>query len=623
VRSYKKRTISGDLVIVLTLAISLVITILGTAYYLHSTRSSQLQSEERASYVTDIFAEVLMQPLWNVDSGTIQRISAAYMNTESVAGIRVKSDYEIVFDEYPRDKKNFISRKKNISKNEVYLGTIEMLFSDENILQTQNTMISMILIVIFSMALVIILGTRLIMRSLLDRPLNRLISGIRNIAEGNYQTLLALVPQQDLNEIIHEVNVMASEIAKREEESLRLNKDLELRIVKQKEAEEELRKSRYYLKNIIDSMPSVIIGVNARSRVIHWNKAAETWAGLGAEDIQDSLIRDICPYPESEIKEISESLMTRTPLRMEKKAGYRQNEFVYEDIMIYHIPDGGAVIRVDDVTERVRIEEMMVQTEKMMSVGGLAAGMAHEINNPLSGILQGIQNTLRRVSPEFEKNMRIAEECGTDLGVIRLYLEKRGILKYLEGMRSSGIRASEIVSNMLNFSRRSGSEMAPADINRLLDSTVELAKNDYDLKKKYDFRYIRIIRDYDPHLKPLVCTATEIEQVILNLLKNAAQAMAEIRKKGEEPKIILRTRGEGAYIRIEVRDNGPGMDRKTRKRIFEPFYTTKNIGMGTGLGLSVSYFIITDNHKGMMSVESDPGKGAAFIIQLPSKQGTI
>lgn len=160
--------------------------------------------------------------------------------------------------------------------------------------------------------------------------------------------------------------------------------------------------------------------------------------------------------------------------------------------------------------------------------------------------------------------------------------------------------------------------MRPEDINRLIDNTVEIAKNDYDLKKKYDFRYIRITRDYDPDLKPVVCTAMEIEQVILNLLKNAAQAMAG--KQQKSPEIVLRTRREGAYIRIEVRDNGPGMDRKTGKRIFEPFYTTKSIGMGTGLGLSVSYFIITGNHKGMMSVESEPGKGAAFIIQLPSTQ---
>ncbi len=607
--SYKKQTISGDLVIVLTLSITSVIMILGTAYYLYSTRSSQRQLHERAGYTTDIFAEVLMLPLWNVDGDAIRRISKAYMNTESVAGIRVETDNEIMFDDCPRDRKNLIRRKKIISKNNVYLGTIELLFSDEAVRHAQNTLISMILIIIFSLVLVIILGTRLIMRSLLDRPLNRLIIGIRSIADGNYQTLLALVPQQEINEIIREVNVMASETQKR--------------VIKQKEAEEELRKSRYYLKSVIDSMPSVIIGVNADGRVIYWNKAAETWAGLGAEDIQDSHIRDICPYPESEIKELFKSLMTQTPLKIEKKAGYRQNEFVYEDIIIYHISVGsiaGAVIRVDDVTERVHIEEMMIQTEKMMSVGGLAAGMAHEINNPLSGILQGIQNTFRRLAAESEKNIRVAEECGTDLEAIRLYLEKMGIFKYLEGMRSSGIRAADIVSNMLNFSRRSGSEMTPADINRLIDNTLELAKNDYDLKKKYDFRYIRIIRDYDPGLKSVVCTVMEIEQVILNLLKNAAQAMTEAGEKHKSPEIILRTRMEGAYIRIEVRDNGPGMDRKTCKRIFEPFYTTKSIGMGTGLGLSVSYFIITGNHKGMMSVESDPGKGAAFIIQLPSTQ---
>lgn len=151
----------------------------------------------------------------------------------------------------------------------------------------------------------------------------------------------------------------------------------------------------------------------------------------------------------------------------------------------------------------------------------------------------------------------------------------------------------------------------------LLDKTVGLASHDYDLKRKYDFRDIIITRDFAPDMPKVACSATEIEQVILNLLRNSAQAMADKRNNHEKPCIFLRLNQDANMACIEVEDNGPDMDEKNRKRVFEPFFTTRMVGVGTGLGLSVSYFIITNNHKGIMEVESVLGKGTKFIIRLP------
>jgi len=269
------------------------------------------------------------------------------------------------------------------------------------------------------------------------------------------------------------------------------------------------------------------------------------------------------------------------------------------------------------VTSRVRIEEIMIQTEKMMSVGGLAAGMAHEINNPLGIILQGVQGVFRRISPELPANHAAAEKLGTSLAAVREYLTVREIDQYLKGIQDAGSRAAKIVANMLNFSRTNVSQLAPNDLNELIDKTIELAANDYDLKKKYDFRKVEIIKEYDPQLKQVTCTATEIEQVFLNLLKNAAQALAECDLEGEPPRIWVRTRAEQGYAVAEVEDNGPGLTEDLRKRVFEPFFTTKKPGVGTGLGLSVSYFIITQNHKGSFTLEPSHGRGARFVIRLP------
>ncbi|MGE0082947.1 MAG: PAS domain S-box protein [Desulfococcaceae bacterium] len=394
-------------------------------------------------------------------------------------------------------------------------------------------------------------------------------------------------------------------------------------ITDRKNAENELRRVRNYLNNIVNSMPSALMGVDNGQRITHWNREAEKTTGIIAEKAQGQLLAKVFPQLSDRMDEIRMTIHEGKSHKAEKIIRRAEGHIRYWDIMIYPlITNGldGAVIRVDDVTERVRLEEMMVQTEKMMSVGGLAAGMAHEINNPLAGILQSIQNIRRRVSEELPANKEIAEECGTSLETIRSYLEKRKIIRFLDGIQESGQRAAEIVSNMLTFSRRSESVMKPVRLPELISRTVELAAHDYDLKKKYDFRHIRIIREFPADLPEVPCIATEIEQVMLNLLRNAAQAMSENISPGISPQIILRVQKEEKAVRIEVEDNGPGMDKDICKRIFEPFFTTKEVGIGTGLGLSVSYFIITNNHKGSMRAESEPGKGAKFIISLPCLQ---
>lgn len=162
------------------------------------------------------------------------------------------------------------------------------------------------------------------------------------------------------------------------------------------------------------------------------------------------------------------------------------------------------------------------------------------------------------------------------------------------------------------------------DIGDLLDTTLDLAANDYDLKKKFDFRSINIIRNYDSSVDRIRCDAGAIQQVFLNILKNAAQAMKidENKENGgisisEIPTIMLCIYQDSRNLYVDFNDNGIGMDGDTVKRIFEPFYSTKEVGVGTGLGLSVSYFIIKENHNGFIEVKSSPGMGTTFTVGLP------
>ncbi len=274
------------------------------------------------------------------------------------------------------------------------------------------------------------------------------------------------------------------------------------------------------------------------------------------------------------------------------------------------------LVFLTDVTERKRSEALMIQTEKIMSIGGLAAGMAHELNNPIGGMLMGVQNVMRRLSQDLAPNQTAAVKAGIDLNNLQVYLENRKILSFLQGIQEAGKKASKIITSMLQFSRKSESQKKPANLSNLVDSVLDLVNKDFDLNKGYDFRMINITKEIDPDLPLVPCSETEIEQVFLNLFRNAAQAMNQM-KPEESQRIIIRIAMEANQVRIEIEDNGPGMEEPVRKRIFEPFFTTKPTGKGTGIGLSVSYMIITGFHNGTMEVDSSPGRGTRFIIRLP------
>ena len=268
-----------------------------------------------------------------------------------------------------------------------------------------------------------------------------------------------------------------------------------------------------------------------------------------------------------------------------------------------------------DLTERKHARELMVQAEKMAMIGGLAAGMAHEINNPIGIIIQNLQNIESRLSVDSVVNLDVAEKLGISLPLVRAYLEKRSIFMLMTKMYNAGERAAKIVTNVLKFSRKGDSERKMTSLPDIIEHSVELTANDYDLKKKYDFRNIIITKDYARDLPQIPVNTNEFEQVIINILKNAAQAMSK--DSPSEPKVYISAYCEDSMAVIKVLDNGSGMSEATRKRVFEPFFTTKEVGAGTGLGLSVSYTIITQNHNGIFTVDSTPGEGSCFTIKLP------
>jgi PAS domain S-box-containing protein len=390
--------------------------------------------------------------------------------------------------------------------------------------------------------------------------------------------------------------------------------------IERKQSLDERNLLKNYLSNIINSMPSILVGVDKRVEIIQWNLQAELETGTTADQALGKKLVDVFPRLSPNIHQIKESLKSKKRMTILKHESLIGKEIRYADILVYPLMTDrgeGVVIRIDDITDQVHMEEMMIQSEKMLSVGGLAAGMAHEINNPLAGILQNSQVIQNRLTKNLPANIKAAQEIGISLDDIVTYMAKRDIFKMIDSVLSAGKRAAAIVSNMLSFSRKSSSGFIPEDVCLLLDQTLELAASDYNFKKRFDFKNIQIQKEYAQDLPQILCKASELQQVFLNILKNGAHAMFDIKKDTYSPQFILRSYREETMVCIEIENNGPKIDEESKKRLFEPFFTTKPVGEGTGLGLSVSYFIVVTDHKGELTVESSLGSNTKFIIKLP------
>ena len=245
----------------------------------------------------------------------------------------------------------------------------------------------------------------------------------------------------------------------------------------------------------------------------------------------------------------------------------------------------GALVIFEDVTERLRLEDQLQQREKLSSIGLLAAGVAHEVNTPLTGVSSYTQMLLNMLPQNDPKHA------------------------LLEKVRRQADRATDIVNNLLNFSRTgSAAEFTTLDIHRVLDDTLQL------LEPQLRRSQIEIVREYDEHLPPVHGNSVKLQQVFTNLILNARDSIAN-----GQGRIVLATRnGEEDLLTVEVADNGIGIDADDVAKIYDPFFTTKGVGRGTGLGLAVTYGIVQE-HSGHISVSSTPGLGTTFRITLPTR----
>jgi PAS domain S-box-containing protein len=302
------------------------------------------------------------------------------------------------------------------------------------------------------------------------------------------------------------------------------------------------------------------------------------------------------------------------------------------------IRQNGAVVRLEgmceDITERNQLREQLLQAQKLESVGQLAAGIAHEINTPTQYIGDNVRfmkeafQDIRNLLAHYERLLSLAKSDSLTGESIRKIEEavKRADAGYLleeipkavdqtlEGVS----RVSAIVSAMKEFSHPGTKEKVPLDLNHAIDSTITVARNEW--------KYVAEMEtEFDPALPMIQCLPGEFNQVILNLIVNAAHAISDVVREGgqEKGKITVKTRSLPDSVEIRVQDNGSGIPEEIRGRIFDPFFTTKEIGKGTGQGLAIARSVIVDKHGGTIHFETGMGKGTTFIVRLPRDGETL
>jgi two-component system NtrC family sensor kinase len=391
-------------------------------------------------------------------------------------------------------------------------------------------------------------------------------------------------------------------------------------ITTRKAAEEHLRASEEFTERVIESWTDGVGVVKADGKLLYLNTRGRELLGLdGDNDASQLTWLDF--WEGSDRHKASDALQKATAGGI----GAYQGSFrmatgapKFWDVAITPISRAnGEVERLvcvfRDITERRLLESQLAQAQKLESIGQLAAGIAHEINTPIQYIgdngrflEEAFQDMLRIIPLPGDVGASPPQENGVDIAYLRDEIPQ-AIHQLLEGVG----HVAGIVRAMKEFSHPGGAEKGLVNINHAIESTALVSKNEW--------KYVADLRlELDPDLPLVPCFSGEINQVLLNLIVNSAQAIGEtIKGGGGKGAIHITTRRNGCWAEIEVSDTGPGIPQEIQSKVFDPFFTTKPVGKGTGQGLAIAHSVIVQKHQGSISFDSSPSTGTRFVIRLP------
>ena len=403
--------------------------------------------------------------------------------------------------------------------------------------------------------------------------------------------------------------------------------------------EESLRDAHAETELFINSVPSILIGTNTEGRITRWNSGAAVVFGIDKEGATSDPMNDALGawWRDSGIlKHIAEVLQTRLTCRVNLPFNRPDSQRLL-GLSIHPLNSHlgamiGSVITGSDVTDKSIIEDQLRQAQKLEAIGQLAAGIAHEINTPAQFVSDNVtflKESWEGVAPllSFAQSVPVSGSppaSAADLAQFHGIAAKldlsyllpevpRALEQTLDGLQ----RIKKIVRAIKEFSHASSNQKRHTDLNAAIQTTVTVSRSEW--------KYVADLEtDLDPNLPFVPCVADQINQAVLNIIVNAAHAIAEVvgDGAGQKGRIVIRTRYDEECAEIIISDTGKGIPEDIRPRVFEPFFSTKQVGKGTGQGLALAHTIIVKEHNGRIWFESESGRGTTFFIRLPLTAAT-
>jgi len=404
------------------------------------------------------------------------------------------------------------------------------------------------------------------------------------------------------------------------------------------QANRDVKRAHAETSHLLESIPSILISLNKNDKITAWNAAAENTFQIAAEDVLGHSLDDCGVQWDAgalaRIVSVCRSKhepVHRSQVRFERPDG--RNGFLgftVTPMTANGSRNGRILIVASDITEQKILESQLAQAQRLESIGQLAAGIAHEINTPtqfVSDNTRFLQSTFPKLQDVLGTYGRLAEagragplshelldevEATVKKAKLDYLLEQvpEAISDSLEGLE----RVARIVRAMKDFSHPGQEDMSATDLNKAIESTITVARNEW--------KYVaEMVMDFDPSLPPVPCVLGDFNQVILNIVVNAAHAIAGVVGDGGQGKgtITVSTHYHDNEAEIRISDTGTGIPEEHRSKVFDHFFTTKEVGRGTGQGLTIAHSVIAEKHGGTLTFDTEMGKGTTFIIRLPIK----
>ncbi|MFH1981463.1 MAG: ATP-binding protein [Pseudomonadota bacterium] len=600
----RKRSLSRELALSLFLILIVVEGALLILVYQVQTNALRQEIEAKADDYINKISGVLAVPVWNYDDEQIEKVGNGFLENELVSEIWIHDFSGKTLFRASRNPGETlrIERSQPIVYNGQTLGGVALSFTLKNYRRQTEALRDAILLILAGSLTVIFIATGLLLRITMRKPMDILQQGMDRLTMGDYDYRFEEIQHVELSGIADRFATMAAKIKSRETTLQRLNQDLQEEVDERKRAEAMIRDSEAKSLALLDALPDTVFQVDRKGRFIDFKGTP----GDGFPDQIATVGKDIAtvlPEPAASqlMVKLQLALETQSPQILEYALTTPAGQNYFEARLVA-VGSQLAVGVVRNITENIRadhekarLEADLRQAHKMEAVGTLAGGIAHDFNNILAAI------------------MGYAEIAKIDLA------DHPSARANLDKVLSATERAKAMVNQILAFSRKSEPSRKPISLRQVVTDALDMLRS--SIPKTIDFQ-VALNAETDT----ILADSTQIHQILMNLGTNAAHAMEDaggtlsisMAPLTLSPGNVSQYPGlsPGRHVRLSVTDTGHGIPAEIRERIFDPYFTDKSPGKGTGMGLSVVHGIVS-NHGGAILVDSTPGQGTTFHILFP------